>query len=111
MNDKLAVILVSADPDVLDMGLIYAVNVVNRQWIPDLRVYLFGPSEVTIVTHPELAERIKMLIKAGIVPEACIDCSDKHNVTEPLRELGCIVRGIGQPVTEAIREGYVPMSW
>ncbi len=111
MSEKLAVILVSGDPDVLEMGLVYAVNAANRQWIPNLRVYLFGPSEITIATHPELAERVKSLIEAGVVPEACSWCSDKHNVSDLLRNLGCVVRGIGQPVSEAIREGYVPMTW
>ena len=38
-------------------------------------------------------------------------CSDKYNVTELLTEIGCNVEYIGDPISEAVREGYIPMVW
>jgi hypothetical protein len=111
MSDKLAVILVSADRAVLEMGLTYTCNVLSHQWFPDVKVYLFGPSEVTVATDPDLRKLAGAVIQAGVVPVACKWCSDKYNVTALLLELGCRVEYIGKPVSEAIREGYTPMTW
>ncbi|MHB1318252.1 MAG: hypothetical protein ACYCYF_06505 [Anaerolineae bacterium] len=111
MNDKLAIILVSADRAVLEMGLTYARNAISHGWLPEIRLYLFGPSEVTIATDPDLRAIICEIIALGVIPAACKWCSDKYNVSALLQELGCRVEYIGQPVSEAIRDGYVPMTW
>jgi len=111
MSDKLAVILASGDRKVLEMGLIYARNVVARGWIDDLRLFIFGPSEVTVATDPDLHDLVKAVIAQGVVPQACKWCSDKYGVSEMLLALGCAVEYIGAPVSEAIRAGYTPMTW
>lgn len=111
MSDKLAVILVSGDPKVLEMGLVYAGNVVKREWMEKMKLFLFGPSEVTIGTDPDLQDMIKEIIAGGTVPQACKWCSDKYGVSEHLAELGCSVEYIGDLVSQAIKEGYTPMTW
>ena len=111
MSDKLAVILASADRKVLEMGLVYARNVVAQGWMEDMRLFFFGPSEVTIATDPDLQKLVKTIVEEGTVPRACKWCSDKYGVSDMLEELGCVVEYIGSPVSEAIREGYTPMTW
>ena len=111
MNDKLAVILVSSDRKVLEMSLVYARNAIARGWMADLQLFFFGPSEVTIATDPDLRALVKDIIEGGTVPRACKWCSDKYYVSAMLEELGCVVEYIGSPVSEAIRAGYVPMTW
>jgi len=68
MSDKLAVILVSADPKVLEMGLMYARNAVKQGWMSDTLLYFFGPSEVTISTDPGLQEIVREIIAEGDSP-------------------------------------------
>lgn len=111
MADKLAVILASGDPKVLEMGLMYACNAVKQGWMSNVKLYLFGPSEVTIATDPELQKTVKEIISEGTIPRACKRCSDKYNVTELLAEIGCDVEYVGAPISEAVREGYTPMVW
>jgi len=111
MSDKLAIILASGDCKVLEMGLIYAKNVVAHDWMDDMRLFLFGPSEVTIATDPDLHQLVKAIIEEGVVPQACRWCSDKYGVSDMLRALGCEVEYIGSPVSEAINAGYTPMTW
>jgi hypothetical protein len=111
MQDKLAVILVSSDRKVLEMGLVYAKNAIVNSWMSDVRIYFFGPSEVTIATDPELRELAKEIVATGTVPEACKWCSDKYQVSEMLGAMGVSVVYIGQPVSESIKAGYVPMTW
>lgn len=111
MNDKLAVILVSADRKVLEMGLTYAKNVVANHWIEEMKLYFFGASEVTIATDPDLQAIVLQIVEGGTTPHVCKWCSDKYGVSDKLAEMGCAVEYIGAPVTEAIKTGYVPMTW
>ena len=111
MNDKLAVILVSADRKVLEMGLVYARNAVAREWMADVQLFFFGPSEVTIATDPDLRAIVAEIIEGGTIPRVCKWCSDKYGVSGMLEEMGCAVEYIGEPVSLAIKDGYVPMTW
>ena len=111
MSDKLAIILVSADRKVLEMGLIYAKNVGIRGWMDETKLFLFGPSEVTIATDPDLRKLVEGIIEDGAVPLACKWCSDKYGVSDLLADLGCSVEYIGSPVSQAIKDGYTPMTW
>lgn len=111
MNDRLAIILTNPDRKVLEMGLIYARNVVSRGWMAEMKLYFFGPSEVTIATDPDLQELVKQIVEAGTTPVACKWCSDKYGVSDKLAQLGVDVEYIGQPISEAIKAGFVPMTW
>ena len=111
MSDKLAIILASGDAEVLEMGTMYAVNAVAQSWMKEVRVFLFGPSEVTIPTNPRLRELLASLIDHGVVPMACKYCSDKHEISERLLDLGCTVEYVGEPISEAIQDGFAPMVW
>ena len=93
------------------MGLEYAKNAIGQGWMREVRIYFFGPAEIPIATDPELRARVEELVAGGNVPHACTWCSDKHQVSDLLRQLGCVVEPIGAPVSEAIKAGYVPMTW
>jgi len=111
MNDKLAVILASGDPRVLEMGLMYARNAAKQGWLSDVKVFLFGPSETQVATDPALREMAETIIEEGMVPMACKYCSDKYSVSDLLDKLGCAVEYVGAPISDAIKAGYVPMVW
>ena len=111
MKDKLAVILVSSDRKVLEMGLIYAKNAIDHGWMDTMKVFFFGPSEVTIATDPDLRALTKEIIEFGIIPKACKWCSDKYGVSDLLLGLGCRVDYVGAAISKAIQDGYVPMTW
>ena len=111
MNDRLAVILASGDPRVLEMGLMYARNAVKQGWMAETRLYLFGPSETQVATDPTLREMILAIIDEGTTPVACKYCSEKYAVTGLLEDLGCEVAYVGEPISRAIRDGFVPMVW
>jgi len=111
MSDRLAVILASGDPRVLEMGLMYARNAVKNDWMSDVKLFLFGPSEVTIATDPQLREMVEGIVEEGTTPVACKFCSDKYHVSGLLAEIGCEIEYVGDPISEAIRAGYTPMTW
>jgi len=111
MPEKLAVILASGDPRVLEMGLTYTRNTVKHGWMDETMLFLFGPSETQIATDPRLREMIEAIIGEGTTPMACKFCSDEYSVSDLLVELGCEVEYVGEPISRAIRDGYVPMVW
>ena len=111
MNDRLALILASGDPQVLEMGLMYARNAAKHGWMTDVKVFLFGPPETQVATDPALRESVVTMVGEGLVPVACKYCSDKYDVTDLLKALGCKVDYVGAPISESIKAGYVPMVW
>lgn len=111
MNDRLAVILASGDPHVLEMGLLYARNAAKRGWMSDVKLFLFGPAETQVATDPALREAVSAMIEEGLVPVACKYCSDKFSVSEALQNLGCGIEYVGVLISDAIKDGYVPMVW
>jgi len=111
MSDRLSVILASGDPRVLEMGLMYARNVVKHGWMREVKLFLFGPAEVQIATDPALQEAVRAIVDEGTVPMACKFCSDKFSVSGLLSELGCAIEYVGDPISRSIRDGFVPMVW
>ncbi|MGB2984143.1 MAG: hypothetical protein WBC63_09865 [Candidatus Bipolaricaulia bacterium] len=111
MNDRLAIILASGDPRVLEMGLMYARNVVKQGWMKEMKLFLFGPSEVQIATDPNLRGMLETIVSEGTRPMACKFCSDKYCVSDLLADVGCDVDYVGDPISTAIRDGFVPMVW
>ena len=111
MSDRLAVILVSGDVKVLEMGLMYVRNAVKQGWMTDTKLYFFGPAEVTIGTDPNLQAMVREIVADGTIPVACKWCSDKYSVSDLLIELGCVIDYVGAPISKAIQDGYVPMTW
>lgn len=111
MPNRLAVILASGDPRVLEMGLIYARNTVKQGWMEETKLFLFGPSETQVATDPMLREMARTIADEGTTPAVCKFCLDKYSVRELLSGLGCKVEYVVEPISRAIRDGHVPMVW
>ena len=108
MNDRLAIILASGDPRVLETGLLYARNIVRNEWMREIRLFVFGPSEVQVAMDPALREAVETVVSEGIRPMACKYCSDKSSVSEKLAEIGCEVEYVGDPISARLRR--VPLE-
>jgi len=107
VNAKVAVVLSSRDPKVLEIGLLYTLNAMKHGWMDGVKLYLFGPAEGAIPADPGLRGMLEKVIEQGGSPVACKWWSDKYSVSE----LGCKVEYIGETISRAIREGYVPLTW
>ena len=77
MNDKLAVILASGDPRVLEMGLMYVRNASKQGWMSDVKIFLFGPSETQVSTDPALREAVAEMIADGLVQIGRASCRER----------------------------------
>jgi len=110
MGSKLLVIIATGDREKALAGLMYARNVLKNKWLDDIKVVFFGPSEKLAILDGEILGFIKE-ITAERDCFACKAISDKEGVSEKLGEAGVKVEYVGTIVSDAIKEGYVPMVW
>jgi len=110
MASKLLVIIATGDREKAIAGLMYTRNVLKSKWLDDVKVVLFGPSE-KLAAHDD---KVAWFIKEITDESDCFACkaiSDKEGVSEKLGEAGVKVEYVGTIVSNAIKDGYLPMVW
>jgi hypothetical protein len=110
MGSKLLVIIATGDREKALAGLMYARNVLKYKWLDTVKVVFFGPSEKLAAHDDEVVWFIKEITDESDC-FACKAVSDKQGVSEKLAEAGVKVEYVGTIVSNAIKEGYVPMVW
>ena len=112
MSDKVCIVISSGDRRVIKTALQYARRTLTESFMEDTKLFLFGPSEDIVAHDTELQSFISAFVEeTGKKVMACKWCSDDYGVSEKLEEMRINVDFIGQYVSLAIREGYVPMVW
>jgi hypothetical protein len=110
MSSKLLVIIATGDREKAIAGLMYTRNVLKNKWLDDVKVVLFGPSE-KLAAHDD---KVAWFIKEITDESDCFACkaiSDREGVSQKLVETGAKVEYVGKIVSNAIKDGYVPMVW
>jgi hypothetical protein len=104
-SGKLMVVWTSADPDVADkMCLMYTHAAKKYGWFAEVRLVVWGPSQRLLVGDPALQAKVKAMQEDGIILEACVACARELELVEELEALGLEVRGMGVPLTEALKD-------
>jgi hypothetical protein len=111
-KEKLAVLWVSGDPDVAEKScLMYTHAAKRNDWFDEVVLIVWGASSRLLAEDEVLQEKVKAMIKDGVILEACIACSEGLGVTEELKALGIDVKGMGVPLTEYLKSGYHVLSY
>jgi len=102
---KLMVVWTSADPDVADkVCLMYTHAAKNYGWFDEVHLVVWGPSQRLLVGDPNLQAKVEAMRNDGVIVEACIACATKLGLVEQLEALGIPVKGMGVPLTEALKD-------
>jgi hypothetical protein len=102
---RLMVVWTSADPDVADkVCLMYTHAAKKYGWFADVTLVVWGPSQRLLVGDPTLQAKVKAMQADGVVVQACIACANKLGLVDQIRELGLEVKGMGVPLTEALKD-------
>jgi len=102
---KLMVVWTSADPDVADkVCLMYTHAAKKYGWFAEVRLVVWGPSQRLLAGDPALQAKVKEMQADGVIVEACIACATKLDLVDTIREMGIEVRGMGVPLTEALKD-------
>lgn len=110
MNPKLLVIIATGDKEKALAGLMYTRNVLKNKWIDDVKVVFFGPSE-RLAAHDD---KVAWFIKEINNESDCFACkaiSDEEGISAKLTEVGMKVEYVGMLISNAIKDGYLPMLW
>ena len=112
MADKVLVVIASQDREVvLEPGLLYPFNAATKGWMEEVKVIFFGPSEKLAAADPEVQDRIKDVMEAGIQVMACKKCSDGFGLTETLEALGVEVVYVGGVISELLKDGWASLTF
>jgi hypothetical protein len=108
--EKLLVIIATGDRDKALTGLMYAKNALKKEWLPDIKLVYFGPSERLMVEDPEVRDAA---IEAAGLGDcfACKAISDREEISEKIGDIGIKVEYVGSIISDFIKEGYQPMVW
>jgi hypothetical protein len=106
VTDKLVVIWTSDDPYVAErVSLMYTHAAKINGWFKEVTLVVWGPSAKLISENIKLQQKVEEMKKDGIVVEACIACANLYGVTEDLKKLGYVVKGMGKPLTDYLKSG------
>ena len=111
-KDKLVVLWVSGDRDVAEKSCLMYTHAAKRNgWFDEVVLIVWGSSSRLLAEDEALQEKVKTMVKDGVVLEACIACAKQLGVTEQLLELGIDVKGMGVPLTEYLKAGYYVLTY
>ena len=110
MNSKVCVILASNVKEVVLTGLMYASNAKKNNWVEDVKVVFFGPSEKLLAGDRDIQKAVQELSDA----EDCFACkaiADRDGISSFIAQLGIEVSYVGSQISDYLKEGYIPMVW
>ena len=111
-KEKLAVLWVSGDRDVAEKSCLMYTHAAKRNgWFDEVVLIVWGASYSLLATDAAIQEKVKAMMKDGVILEACISCSNMLGVTEELLELGIDVKGMGVPLTDYLKSGYHVLTY
>jgi len=102
---KLMVVWTSADPDIADkVCLMYAHAAKKYGWFAEVHLVVWGPSQRLLVGDPTIQAKVKAMQEDGVLVEACVACATKLGLVDQIRALGYEVKGMGAPLTRALKD-------
>ena len=111
-TEKLVVLWTSGDIDVAEKSCLMYTHAAKRNgWFDEVVLIVWGSSSRLLAENEALQEKVKAMIKDGVILEACIACSNMLGVTEELKALGIDVKGMGVPLTSYLKSGYHVLSY
>ncbi len=105
-TDKLVVLWTSDDPYVAErVAFMYTHAAKTAGWFGEVTLIIWGPSAKLVAEDLKVQEKLKAMQKDGVVIEACIVCANAYGVTDDLKDMGFVVKGMGSPLTGYLKSG------
>jgi hypothetical protein len=110
LSNKLLLVIATGDKEKALTGLMYAKNAIKREWMEEVKVVYFGPSEQLMEKDPDVANAVIEVASMG-ESFACKAISDREGISEKIDEMGVKVEYVGTIISDYIKDGYIPMVW
>jgi hypothetical protein len=103
-KSKVVIVLANPSIDVIKTGILFGSNASKYNWFDDVKFFLIGESENTILGNDELVNALKELEAV-----ACKFVAKEKGIDQIYKEKGFKLEYIGEPLSNLINNGYVPM--
>ena len=104
--DKLVVLWTSDDPYVAErVAFMYTHAAKTAGWFSEVTLIIWGPSAKLAAENMKVQEKLQAMQKDGVVIEACVVCANAYGVTDDLKNMGFVVKGMGSPLTGYLKSG------
>ena len=104
--DKLVVLWTSDDPYVAErVAFMYTHAAKTAGWFSEVTLIIWGPSARLAAENIKVQEKLKAMQEDGVVIEACIVCANAYGVTDILKNMDFVVKGMGSPLTGYLKSG------
>ena len=111
-SSKLAVLWTSGDPDVAHkVCFMYTHTAKKVKWFDEVTLIIWGPSQRLLVGDKSLQEKVKAMMKDGIIVEACIACASSYDLVDEIKAMGITVKGMGSPLTEYLKSDWKVLTF
>jgi len=87
------------------MVFMYTVNSLIHGWWEKVTLIVWGAPAKLVSEDPDIQNKIREALEAGVHVTACKACADQLGVTETLKQLGIEVKYWGMPLTEILKNG------
>lgn len=104
---KVLIWLVSGERSKLLPGLLWGVNARRHGWVDEVRFVVFGDSEATVMHDEELFSMVQE-VQGSLF---CRHVAEQAGSVEKLEQMGADVVYVGEPIAEAIRDGYTVLTF
>jgi len=105
-KDHLYILWTNADPVTAEkMVFMYGINSLLKGWWEQVTLIIWGTPAKLSAESPEIQDKIKAALDAGVHITACKACADQLGVTETLEKMNVEVKYWGVPLTKILKEG------
>ena len=106
-SDTLVVLWTSGDIEVAEkIVYMYVYAAKKAKWFDEVVFIIWGPSAKLLSENVKLQEELKKMQEIGIRTEACVACARMYGVDYDFREMGIDVKGMGETLSDYIKNRY-----
>lgn len=99
--------LASPDREKLMPGLMWGLNAKRNNWVDEVKVVVFGPSEKTVMDDDVLFSMVQEIEGSMF----CRRVAEMENTVEQMETRGANLAYVGEPIAKAIAEGFTVLTF
>lgn len=99
---KVLIWLASGERAKLEPGVLWGVNATKNGWVDEVRFVVFGESQKLLLEDQDLFE----IINKVQPPMFCLHLAESENIKKDLEKKGANLIDVGEPIAEAIKDGF-----
>lgn len=111
-GEQLGILWTSGDRYVAEKVCFMYTHAAKRAgWFEEVKLIVWGPSSKLLSEDVALQNKIKKMMKDGVIVKACKACSDSYGVSDELASLGIEVKYMGAPLSEMLKSGWKVLTF